>query len=398
MAGVAHAAPTGTPSQSAYDLYKDARYREAASKLQSKKRQRATGRRTSRLVLDHHNNPAHLQGLAYETDALLCEARSIPTNGHGYIDACQAALGANTRYRDGLFELLNMLSRQEQSPASERRRGNVLEGLLLALLSASWLNLQMKQPDLARDILVEDLRRLSPILSRLGSATTMLLSLPEVLQHLEIILPSDSLTWRQFHHTLRVLDFVPGTKSQSSYFQSACESVCVGAGAYSTQESPSEVQLRVRQLLLKSLELDRQLRESSEVAYVHKRGSRDQLLDEAVSIETAKAKPTSTGNLAVRVKTLVDAVEAMRVGDTGGDYPHPKKELISTLESQLGYWRSDAVGWNLLGCLKAGGDVDGALECFLRAQELDPTQQGKNGATKSCYVLYRIQNHTTKLN
>ena len=371
-----NAATLHSSSCSASELYKDARYREAASEFHQKSRKRPRAEHI------HANKvkKANLRALACQADALLCEVRSQLIVSPDYDNLCKDALEANGRYRIAVFVILQQLA-VDESPVSERRRIAVLEALLLALVSASWLYLQTNKVRLARDVVVEDLYRMSPVLlgSRRASEETILVPLPEVLHRLGKAMPSKSIAWGQFVHTLRVLGFMAEGEGTKSPFpidrMEACDDT---SSSTALVDGSPVVELRVRELLLEVLKLDRQIQSDLNGSHVLTSRLRDQLLEQAVSIERSEGATTTARSIALRVQTLIHAVHATR-GNGGSDIERSHRDLAVTLEKQLGRsFLSDAAGWNLLGCVKATYDVDGALKSFLQSHELDPARTGED--------------------
>jgi hypothetical protein len=133
-------------------------------------------------------------------------------------------------------------------------------------------------------------------------------------------------------------------------------------------------QLRVSELLLEALTLDRRLRNDPQCPPVVTRRSRDHLLERAASIERSAA--VAGENMAVRIKTLIHGVEVARADVSNTD--SSSREVAAILQTHLGGDATSAASWNLLGCLKVPYDVDGALQSFHKSHELDPTRRGRN--------------------
>jgi hypothetical protein len=348
---------------SAATLYKDSMYRQAASEFHTMSRKRPHADRSD-------SSKTRLRALALEADALLCEVRSLTNVDLEYPLRCECALKANRRYREALFGMLQELS---QSTSVMRRRIAVVESLLLALVSAVWLYLQTQKVILARDIVLEAIRRLSPILSgRHGSGESLLSPRTEMFREIEKCVSSNSVAWRQLCHALRVLDFMVMNTEADHASLPTCTAAPKPGNDDAVDASLS--QLGVRELLLEALMLDRRLRNDPQCPPVVTRRSRDHFLELAVSIERSAAVVGE--NIAVRIKTLIHAVEIARADVSNTE--SSSRELATTLEAHLGGNASSAATWNLLGCLKAFYDVDGALQSFHKSHELDVTRPGRN--------------------
>jgi hypothetical protein len=245
----------------------------------------------------------------------------------------------------------------------------VVESLLLALVSVVWLYLQTQKASLARDAVLEDIRRLSPILSGRHGSGEIILPRTEMFRQVENVVPSNSSAWLQFCQSLRVLDFVMVDSQEDKASLPTDDAVSSSDDAVDASLS----QVRVRELLLQALRLDRRLRNDPQCPPVLTKRSRDQFLDQAVSIESSA---TVGESIAVRIKTMIHAVET--AGAEMSDTDSTSQELAATLEAHLGRSMSSAAAWNLLGCLKASYDVDGALQSFIRSHELDSSRPGTN--------------------
>jgi hypothetical protein len=356
---------------SAATLYKDAMYRQAASEFHATSRKRPH---------PYHSDSSktRLRALASEADALLCEVRSLTDGDLEYPLRCEYSLKANRRYREALFGLMQELSSTDQSTSVMRRRTiAVVESLLLALVSAVWLYVQTHKVVLARDIVQEDMRRLLPILSGChgsGERRNLLPSRTEMFREVEKVVSSNSVAWRQLCHALRVLDFMV-MNSEEDNVALAASTAAPKPGNDDDGGDASLLPLGVRELLLEALRLDRRLRNDPQCHPVFTRRSRDQFLEQAVKVERSAA--VAGEHIAVRIKTLIHAVERARATDVSNT-DSSSRELASTLEAHAGRNASSAAAWNLLGCLKASYDVDGALQSFHKSHELDPTRPGRN--------------------
>jgi hypothetical protein len=358
---------------SAATLYKDAMYRQAASEFRSMPRKRPHADRSD-------SSRTHLRALASEADAFLCEVRSLTNIDLEYPLRCEYALKANRSYREALFGMLQELSTDQSTSVMHRRSIAVVESLLLALVSAVWLYLRTQKVILARDVVLEDMRRLSPILSgRHGSGESLLTPRTEMYREIERCVSSNSVAWRQLCHALHVLDFMV---MMSGKYQASIPTSTFMAAPKPDKDDAVDVvaplsQLGVRELLLEALRLDRRLRNDPQCPSVVTRRSRDHFLERAVSIERSAA--VAGENIAVRIKTLLHAVEIANADSSG-------RELATTLESHMGGNVSSAAAWNLLGCLKASYDFDGALQSFHKSHELDPTRRGRNPSVDDAFL------------
>lgn len=371
---------------SAAALYKDAMYKQAASELHTMSRKCQHADRSD-------SSKKRLRALAAEADALLCEVRSLTNDDLEYPVRCEYALKANRRYREALFGKLQELSIDQSTSVMDRRNIAVVESLLLALVSAVWLYAQTQKIMLARDIVLEDFRRLSPILSGLhGSGESLLTPRTEMFREIEKVVSSNSIAWRQLCHALRVLDFM----LMNNEDEHASLPTCTAAPKPGNDDDDDAVdaslsQLGVRELLLEALRLDRRLRNDPQCPPVVTRRSRDQFLELAVSMEISAS--VAGESIAVRIKTLIHAVEI--VGAEASNTDSSSRELASTLETQLGGNTSSAAAWNLLGCLKASYDVDGALKSFHKSHELDPTRRGRNPSQSATRLFVVNKSHRT---
>jgi hypothetical protein len=367
---------------SAATLYKDGMYRQAASEYRSMSRKRPHA--------DHSDSSkTRLRALASEADALLCEVRSLTNVDLEYPLRCENALKANRRYREALFGMLQELSTDQSTSVIHRRSITVVESLLLALVSAVWLYLRTQKVILARDIVLEAMRRLLPILSgRHGSGESLLPLRTEMYHEIERCVSSNSVAWRQLCHALRVLDFmVMNSEEEQTSLPTCTNSPKPDNDDDAVDASLS--QLEVRELLLEVLRLDQRLRSDPQCPPVVTRRSRDHFLEQAVSIERSAAIAGET--IAVRIKTLIHAVEVARTGVSNTE--SSSRELATTLEAHLGGNTSSAATWNILGCLKASYDVDGALQSFHKSHELDPRRRGRNPSQLTTRIFVSQMNH-----
>jgi hypothetical protein len=372
---------------SAATLYKDAMYRQAASEFNTMSRKRPHTDRSD-------SSKTRLRALALEADALLCEVRSLPNVDLEYPLRCEYALKANRRYREALFEMLQEFSPDQSTSGMQRRSIAVVESLLLALVSAVWLYLQTQKVILARDIVLEDMRRLLPVLSgRHGSGASVLPPRTEMFREIEKCVSSNGVALRQFCHALHVLDFMVTNNEES---QSSLPTYTAAPKRDNDDDNDavdvnaSLPQLSVREHLLEALRLDRRLRNDPQCPPVVTRRSRDHFLEQAVSIERSAA--VAGENIAVRIKSLIHAVEIVaRVDVSNTD--SSSRELAATLETQLGGDADSAASWNLLGCVKASYDVDGALQSFHKSHELDPTRRGRNPSQSTTLVSIVDKSH-----
>jgi hypothetical protein len=365
---------------SAATLYRDGMYRQAASEFHNISRKRPHADRSD-------SSKTRLRALASEADALLCVVRSLTNVDLEYPLRCDYALKSNRRYREALFGTLQEFITDQSTSDMRRRIIAVVESLLLALVSAVWLYVQTQKVVLARDIVLEDMRRLLPILSgcRDSGEGSLLPPRKEMLREIEKVVSSHSVAWRQLGHALRVLDFMVTNGEEDQ----APSPPCTASPKPDNDEDAVDAslsQLGVRELLLEALRLDQRLQNDPQCPPVFTRRSRDQFLGRAVSIERSAA--VAGENIAVRIKTLIHAVERARAADVSNT-DSSSRELATTLEAHLGGNTSSATSWNLLGCLKASYDVDGALQSFHKSHELDPTRPGRNPSQSTTRLFCR---------